>query len=40
MILSISKNNSTLYLMKIKLLQELVDQFKSVNAPKRKFTNN
>jgi len=39
-ILSISKNNSTLYLIKMKLLQELVDRFSSVNHPKLKFTNN
>jgi len=30
----------TLYLIKMKLLEELVDQFSSVNPPKRKFTNN
>jgi len=39
-ILSISKNNSILYLIKIKLVQELVDRCSSVNPSKRKFTNN
>ena len=38
--LSISKNNSTLYLIKMKLLQQLVDRFSSVNPSKCKFTNN
>ena len=38
--LSISENNSALYLVNMKLLQELVDRFSSVNPPKRKFTNN
>ena len=38
--LSISKNYPTLYLIKMKLLQKLVDRFSSVNPPKRKFTNN
>jgi len=28
-----------LYLIKMKLLQEIVDQFSSVKPPKRKFTN-
>ena len=39
-ILSISKRYSTLYLIKMKLLQELVDWFSSVNPQKDKFTNN
>jgi len=35
-ILSISKNNSMLYLIQ----KEPVDRFSSVNPPKHKFTNN